>query len=196
MLHLEVNPVKNNPTAAGKGSIRHLHRQGGTISGARCHLAPSKPGLSPPCPGTLPLWLHGTLRQSPALICRLAASSSLSPATTKPAQNILMENNAPRTESERGRCCSCWNPSLPPRRVPGGDKGGPSEIPNPADVLQTPFAATVFPALFALRSSTVSKQLRALRFYPTVCDNGRKCQEWLGWVFFWLLPYRQAFSMR
>lgn len=145
MLHLEDNPFKNNPTAAGKGSIRHPHRQGGTISGARCHLDPSKPGLSPPCPGTLPLRLHGTLRQSPALICRLAASSSRSPATTKPAQNILMENNAPRTESERGRCCSCWNPSPPPRRVPGGDKGGSLRDPQPSRCLANSICCNRFP---------------------------------------------------
>lgn len=130
MLHPEVNPFKNNPAAARKGSVRHPHRQGGAISGASC-CAPSPP------PGSIEAWAEPPARVpslGPGSGCTARAGRALRwlqigcllltfPSDSEACSEYLDRKYAPRAESERGRCCSCWNPSPPPRRVPGANKG-------------------------------------------------------------------------
>lgn len=102
-----------------------VHHEGGDISGASgCApppaLAPQEPGLSPlprdppPALALAPAAQHAPAE--PGAGCRLAASSSLSPATAKPARNILMENTplAQKASEEDAAAAGI------PRRLPSG----------------------------------------------------------------------------
>ena len=119
--------------------------------------------LSPPC--SIEAWAEAPARVrslGPGSGCTACSGRALRwlqigclllafPSDNETCSEYLDGKYVPRAESERGRCCSCWNPSPPPRRVPGGDKGRGgclSEIPNPADALQTPFACNCFPCFF------------------------------------------------
>lgn len=103
-LHPRSIPSRTTLQPLEKRSIHRWHQQGGAVSGIN-HCAPSPPP-----------------RSIPARHClQIGCSSSLSPATAKTCSEYLDGKYAPRTTSEQGRCCSCWNP---PQRVPGGDKGG------------------------------------------------------------------------